>query len=483
MIFPHRCGVGPNPELALPLRLPVRRSSQLPGLMATGLHALPPWPSAPVVIQNVLVGEVWLCSGQSNMQYPMAGWFKRKNLAHALALANHPNIRLYHVPMIETNFTGTPRKLAPAGTVWHRCTPRNAAGFTAVGYFFGLALHKKLGVPIGLIEADWGGTNIEAWIPAQGFFAVPQLKADQTWLRRVETQRRALDQRYTRAMEAWRIAARRAVAAGTAAPKKPKKPLDPISASHAFNYQIPPKDWQPDGHQNPTTLFNGMISPLIPYAIRGSIWYQGENNVPSHDHLYYQHLKALIGSWRKLWGEGNFPFYIVQIAPYNYGKDGPMEPVIWQAQEMAARRISHCGIAGTMDIGNIHNVHPENKSAVGRRLARIALARTYHVKGINWSGPVFASAAFHGNTVVLHFKHIAGGLASRNSRPLTWFQVSGKNHKFLDAQARIVGDTVVVHAASVPEPTAVRFAWNCVAQPNLMNKAGLPALPFQTTKP
>lgn len=160
-----------------------------------------------------------------------------------------------------------------------------------------------------------------------------------------------------------------------------------------------------------------------------------------------------------------------------------MEPIIWQAEERAARRLPNCAIASTMDIGDIHNIHPPDKATVGQRLANIALAKTYHVKGIVWSGPVFSSAVFSGSTVVLHFTHSAGGLASRNGKPLNWFYLSANNHHWVPAQAKIVGDTVVVQSAGLSDPVAVRFAWNCMAQPNLMNKAGLPALPFQAKKP
>jgi sialate O-acetylesterase len=438
---------------------------------------------AHIVFHDVLVGEVWLCSGQSNMQYPMMGWFHRTNLAAALAAGTHGHIRLYHVPMIESNFTGHPRKTAPAA--WHRCTPKNLAGFTAVGYFFGLNLHRKLGVPVGLIEADWGGTNIEPWIPAAGYFAVPQLKTDRTWLRAMDARQQQLDQRYINTMANWLTRARAAVANGRVLPRQPGKPMDAISSPHAFDYHIPPHDWQPDAHQNPTTLFNGMINPLIPYAIRGAIWYQGENNVSSHDHLYYYHLKALIGGWRKLWHQGNFPFYIVQIAPFNYGHDGPMEPLIWRAEERAARRIANCSIASTMDIGNIHNIHPADKSDVGYRLALIALAKTYHHAGLVYSGPQFTVAKFKGSAVVIHFQHLGGGLASRNGKALNWFDLAGGNGKFFPATAVISGNdnTVVVRSQNVPAPVAVRFAWSDIAVPNLMNKAGLPALPFQARKP
>ncbi len=436
-----------------------------------------------IVLHDVLVGDVWVCSGQSNMEYPMAGWFHRTNQAAALAHGTHPNIRLYFVPMIKSNFSGTPKKQAPA--VWQRCTPENLARFSAVGYFFGLSLHNALHVPIGLIDSDWGGTNIEAWIPAQGYSAVRQLKAGRAWLRKMAKRQKKLNARYLAAMSAWLANAKEAVAAGKALPQEPAGPEDAISSPHAFNYQIPRHDWQPDPHQNPTTLFNGMINPLIPYAIRGAIWYQGENNVSSHDRIYYYHLKALIGAWRQLWHEGDFPFYIVQIAPFNYGHDGRYEPLIWQAEEKAARKIPNCGIASTMDIGNLHNIHPADKLTVGERLARIALAKTYDkppADGI-YSGPVFKSAQFSGNKVIIHFTQVGRALRSRNGKPLNWFELAGANGKFVNANAKIIGKTVVVQSPEVSNPVAVQFAFSDIAVPNLMNSESLPALPFRVHKP
>ncbi|MGC8624639.1 MAG: sialate O-acetylesterase [Phycisphaerae bacterium] len=434
--------------------------------------------SQKIVLHDVLVGEVWLCSGQSNMQYPMVGLFHRTNLAAALAHGNRPDIRLCYVPWIESDFAGTPRKQVLA--VWLPCTVKNLGGFSAVGYFFGLKLQKKLKVPIGLIEEDWGGTNIQAWTPAQGFFAIPQLKADQTWLRAMAARQARINSMYQKTCAAWRKAAKQAVATGKVVPVHPAKPISAIGAPHAFHYPFSNATF-PDPHQNPTTLFNGMVHPLIPYAMRGVIWYQGENNVLTGDHRYYYHLKALIDSWRKLWHEGNFPFYIVQIAPFNYdlwGPNGALEPLVWQAQERAVRRLPNCAIAGTMDIGNINNIHPADKLDVGDRLALIALAKTYGFKNIVYSGPQFASADFIGKKVIIHFRHVDGGLASRNGKPLNWFRVINAAGKSVHARATIVGRTVVVQAPTVATPTAVQFAFSDMAVPNLMNKAGLPALPF-----
>ena len=406
-------------------------------------------------LKNVLVGEVWLVSGQSNMQYPMAGWFHRTNLAGALAGAHHPTIRFYHVPMLPSMFAGRAHETAPAK--WRVCTPETTAGVSAVGYLFCDDLHRRLHEPIGMIEADWGGTSIEAWIPARGYERSHQLGREKRWLKKAMGREAALH-------------------GGVA----PANATGLVNSPHGYSYHFKSK-WLPDAHQNPTTLFNGMIAPLIPYAIRGAVWYQGENNVLAFDRHYFAKLQALVTGWRTLWDQGNFPFYIVQIAPFNYGND-PMEPLIWQAEEKAAWRIPNCGIASTIDIGNIKNIHPANKRAVGVRLAGIALAKIFH-SGKTFSGPVFKSAEFNGNQVVIHFTDVGGGLLSRNGKPLNWFQLAGADGTFVNAQAQIVGKTVVVQSPEISNPTAVRFAFSDIAVPNLMNKASLPALPFQASKP
>jgi len=427
-----------------------------------------------IILHDILVGDVWLCSGQSNMQYPMAGWFHRTNLVKALAAANHQTLRLYHVPMIASMFAGRPHRTAPAK--WQTCTPKTAAGFSAVGYFFGNALRKRLRVPIGLIESDWGGTSIEAWTPAVGFFKYSHLKQEQHWLKLAMAREAALH--------------------GSAAPANLAHLVN-APGGYPYDFQ---STWRPDPHQNPTTLFNGMINPLIPFAIRGAIWYQGENNVLSHDTHYYAQLKALILGWRHLWHQGDFPFCIVQIAPFNYGQkwcgpngnDAPFEPLIWQAEEKAAADLKNTGIVGTMDIGpgprqilgsNVNNIHPADKHAVGHRLALLALSKTYGLKKLPYAGPTFHSATFHKNRVVIHFTQVDGGLISRNGRTLNWFEIAGADGKFRPAEARIVGHTVVVFAKTIKHPTAVRFGWSCVAVPNLANKAELPAMPFEVRRP
>ena len=414
-------------------------------------------------LKNVLVGEVWLVSGQSNMQYPMAGWFHRTNLAGALAGAHHPTIRFYHVPMLPSMFAGRAHETAPAK--WRVCTPETTAGVSAVGYLFCDDLHRRLHEPIGMIEADWGGTSIEAWIPARGYERSHQLGREKRWLKKAMGREAGLH-------------------GGVA----PANATGLVNSPHGYSYHFKSK-WLPDAHQNPTTLFNGMIAPLIPYAIRGAVWYQGENNVLAFDRHYFAKLQALVTGWRTLWDQGNFPFYIVQIAPFNYAaawcgpnrSDAPFEPLVWQAEERAAKTLPDCGIVSTMDIGDIANIHPADKADVGHRIALLALAKVYGRKVTAFSGPVFKSVECHGSKVTIHFAHTNGGLVSRNGKPLNWFFLAAQAGNFYPARAVIRGKSVILSARKVPTPARVRFAWSCVAQPNLMNRAGLPALPFQVT--
>jgi sialate O-acetylesterase len=214
------------------------------------------------------------------------------------------------------------------------------------------------------------------------------------------------------------------------------------------------------------------------FAIRGAIWYQGESN-REDGLLYYDKMKALINGWRKVWEQGDFPFYYVQLAPYRYGPDPLLLPRIWQAQKNALS-IPNTGMAVTTDIGNITDIHPKKKHDVGRRLALWALAKTYGRKDLVYSGPLYKSMSVEGGKIRIHFDHIGSGLASRDGKPLTWFTIAAADKNFLKANAKIDGDTVLVWSDTVAKPAAVRFGWHQEAEPNLINKEGLPASPFRT---
>ncbi len=406
-------------------------------------------------VKDVLVGDVWLCTGQSNMTYSLTGWTPGGHGHAAVAKANYPLIRIVDVPQKtasqpQDSFKGS----------WQVCSPKTIGNFSAVGYYFGRDLFRKLHVPIGLIESSWPGTPIQPWTPLSAVRDTPQLHSDYLWIKSMEKQYEAQKKAFATAIAAWLPKARAAISADQAIPNPPAEPS---------NFITDP------GY---TSLYNAMIHPLVPFAIRGNIWYQGESNV--NDTLYYVRLKALIKSWRKAWNEGSFPFYLVEIAPFYYGNPKTGEPVVWNAQENVVRTVPNTGIAGTQDIGTLHDIHPFDKRDVGYRLSLLALAKTYGQKGFVYAGPMYKSMTVSNGKAVIHFQYASDGLVSRNGKPLNWFRIAGKNKKFVNAKATIVGDTVVVQSPAVPHPTVVRFAWNQIAVPNLMNKAGLPALPFDT---
>jgi sialate O-acetylesterase len=343
-----------------------------------------------VTLDDVLIGEVWVGSGQSNMEWSLAA---SQNAKAAIKEASHPNIRLFHVPKIQSK---TPAANVKAS--WKVCTPKTVPGFSAVLYYFGVRLHKDLDVPVGLIASSWGGSRIEPWTVTE---------------------------------------------------------------------------------KGSGGMYNGMIAPLMPVAIRGVIWYQGESNV-GEGMAYRDKKERLIKGWRDIWGK-DMPFYFVQIAPWSRYRAGSLAP-LWEAQA-ASLKIPHTGMAVTTDlVDDIKDIHPKNKLDVGNRLALWALAKTYGKKDLVYSGPLYKSMKVDGNKVRLSFAHVGGGLKSRDDKALTEFEIAGKDGKFVPAEATIEGDTVVVQAKDVSEPVQVRFGWRNMANPNLSNKEGLPASPFQTNE-
>ena len=415
-------------------------------------------------LQDVLIGEVWLCSGQSNMEM---GVGMVQDGAKEIAAANFPNIRLMMVPNL-----WRPQPEADMAGTWKICTPENIAaggwsGFSAAGYFFGRELHRKLNVPVGLIDADWGGTRIESWTPPEGFAAVPALSslnlAVQLGDPRSPAHKQKLEQ-FLDETEKWLTSARTALTDSALVPTMPAYPQE----------LLPPHDLQ-----NSTALYNGMIHPVQPFGIRGAIWYQGEAN-NGEGMLYTEKMKALVGGWRQLWGEGDFPFYFVQIAPFNYGNNPEQLSELWEGQTAAAKEIPNAGMAVINDIGNLQDIHPKNKQEVGRRLALLALAQTYGQKDVVSSGPTFQSLSIEGGTLRVRFDHADGGLASRDGQSLNWFEIiDADDGGFVKAEARIDGASVVLSSPTVRHPAAMRFAWHQLAEPNLMNGAGLPAGAFR----
>ena len=435
----------------------------LPAMKAGGPYTLTVSGSTKVEFEDVMLGEVWLCSGQSNMEM---GIGMARDAKEEIAAANYPGIRLLKVtkswkPEPQNDIEGT----------WKVCSPQTVAeggwgGFSACAYYFGRELHQKLGVAVGLIDSSWGGTRIEPWTPPEGFAAVPALKKEYDLVElgdpRTEPHQQRLEQ-VLQQTEQWLAAARQAMTKHALVPAMPTYPAD----------LLPPHDLQ-----QATALYNGMIHPIHPFALRGAIWYQGESN-STEGMLYAEHMKALIGGWRQVWGEGDFPFYFVQIAPYNYGRDPEIVGEFWEAQA-AAQAVPNTGMAVITDIGNLKDIHPANKQEVGRRLALWALAKTYGQEKVVYSGPTFNAMTIEGDKLRLTFDQVGGGLASRDGKPLSWFEIIDADEGgFVKADARIDGSAVVLSAPEVKHPVAMRFAWSMMAEPNLMNAEGLPAGAFR----
>ncbi len=422
-----------------------------------------------ITISDVLVGEVWLGSGQSNMQFPMsvkrAAYAGVANEEQEIAAANYPQLRM---------FTGKSAKTyepqADLAGEWLICTPENVPGFSAVGYMFARDLQRDLKVPVGVLTLAFGASTAEAWIRRETMAADPELKP-------------MLD-RFDAAVKTFRSNPAPAVVAPPRSEDVSAKSTPPAAgaagaAKAGKRNNAGPRDPVQDQH-NATVLFNGMIAPAIPYAMRGVIWYQGESIVGGDPgRALYPHVQAtLVQDWRKLWGQGDFPFYIVQLAGQDANSNSP---VVREAQATILKLVPNSGMAVTVDIGEEKNVHPHNKQDVGDRLSRIALANVYGRK-LEYSGPMYESMSVAGNAARLKFSHATGGLVAKGG-PLKWFVIAGADQKFVPAEARIDGDTLVVSSPEVAAPVAVRYAWvNFPDGCNLYNTAGLPSPSFRTDR-
>lgn len=385
-----------------------------------------------LTLHDVLVGEVWLCSGQSNMEMAVgvasAGAQPESShdaaVAEQIKTASYPAIRLFRVE----------KKRQPPDVVsdgWIECRGDALARFSAVGFFFGREIHQTLGVPVGLIESNWGGSRIEEWISDAAYAPLEKILG----------------------ADAGRTFER-----------------DAAFVSH--NYDT-------------------MIQPLAPYALRGVLWYQGESQIIAYNDglRYADKMNVLVTSWRAAWGQADLPFYSVQLAPYLYTKrkdklahaDDEL-PKLWEAQ-LRSTAIRHTGLVPIADtVDNVSNIHPGKKSIVGHRLAALALAQTYGRKDVAASGPLFDRLEIKGATALVHFTH-ADGLAARDGQPLTDFELAGADGNFVSATAAIRGDTVELTSPQVATPVAARFGWHETARPNLQNRAGWPAYPFRSDGP
>jgi sialate O-acetylesterase len=426
-----------------------------------------------VTIDNLLVGDVWVCSGQSNMQFALAG---AANAQAEIPKANYPQIRLFTVPR-KTSV----KPVIEADGKWEACTPDTAKKFSAVAYFFGRDLHQKLGVPIGLIHSSWGGTPAQAWTSIEGLNKDPILNAyvaaadknakdfpeavkaygakAAAYEEKLKSWQAKAGPDYEKKLNQWKRASQVARKEGKPIPKLgvPMKP------------EAPPA---PDGKPSvPTVLFNGMIAPLVNYGIKGAIWYQGEANAGAAQQ-YRTLFPTMIADWREKWNQGNFPFLYVQLAPFN-----KQPPEIREAQLLTLKTSPNTGMAVTADVGDLTNIHPTRKEPVGKRLALAARALAYGEK-IEYSGPVYQSMRVESGNAILNFGHTGAGLMAKDGE-LKDFTIAGADDKFVPAKAVIKGDQIIVSSDEVKMPKAVRYRWGTY-EGNLFNKDGLPASPFRT---
>lgn len=376
-----------------------------------------------IKLENVLIGEVWLCTGQSNMEIPMKGYKSQpiSGSVDAILRSANNNIHIYTVP--RSSVTEAQENSKPSE--WHVASPEFVANFSATGYYFGLLLNDILHIPIGLISDCYGGSSAEAWMDAEGLKDFPEIKI-------------------------------------------PAK-TDSIKAVS----------------RTPTTLFNGMLNPVIGYGIKGCIWYQGESNYERPDQ-YEKLFPAMVKRWRELWQQYDFPFYYVQIAPYDYTQLPPYNSggkynsaYLRDAQRKSLNIIPNSGMAVLLDVGDQATIHPSRKEPAGTRLAYLALAQTYGITGFDYASPLYKTMTIEGSRATIRFEHAENGLTSYN-KPLQYFEIAGKDKRFYPAQAAISGSTIVVSSPLVKEPVAVRYAFNDFVTGDLFGTNGLPVSSFRT---
>ncbi len=413
-----------------------------------------------VTLHDVVVGEVWLCSGQSNMEFAVSRTTQAKQ---EIAAAHFSLLRQVKIARaVAENPTDDAKT-----TGWKSATPETVGEFTAVGYFFARDLHLKLGVPIGLVHSSWGGTPVESWMSPAALASDSAFKVVfERWQQTVAAYPRAKEA-YEPLLAAWSTAEAAAKAKGSPAhdaylkknprPRAPRGPGDP---------------WTPTG------LFNGMINPLLPYAVRGILWYQGESNAERASE-YHALFAKLITSWRAHFGQGDVPFYWVSLANYKPVEDqgGRTYAFLREAQTQTLS-LPNTGQALAIDIGDPNDIHPTNKQEVGRRLALLAKHRVYHIVGDD-TGPTFASVTREGNALRVRFTHGSGGLIAHD-KPLQSLEIAGADRVYQPATGVIDRDSLLVSSPAVKQPVAVRYAWQNAPEANLYNGAGLPTVPFRS---
>ena len=427
----------------------------------SGPHEITIKGSSTIKISDVLVGEVWVCSGQSNMQWPVAS--ANDPQLEALA-ANFPRIRLITVPQVGTqeaqdNFEGK----------WEAVSPETVLQFSAVGYFFGRQLHQTLNVPIGLIDNAWGGSACEAWIPRDVLQKHGHTELLAHWDQLAEDYNaEAIEANFQKAVASWKQRAAAAKAAGKPNPPSPRRPRNPLAGQH-----------------RPANLYQGVLNPIIGYPIQGAIWYQGEANA-TRAKQYQDLFPLMIKTWREAWGQDDFSFYWVSLADF---KDEASEPTdadwaeLREAQTMTLSQLPNTGEAIITDLGESHDIHPRNKQDVAKRLARWALAQNYGYSALVHRSPIYQSHEVNGDRVTVTFDHVGGGLDTHDVRQVLGFTIAGADKKFHKAEARIIGkNQVEVWSEEVLEPESVRYAWANNPVCNLQNRSHLPATPFRTDK-
>ncbi|WP_281298634.1 sialate O-acetylesterase [Flavobacterium limnophilum] len=402
-----------------------------------------------IILHNILIGEVWICSGQSNMYFPVGkedGTWKTgvKNYEEEIKNATYPNIRLFTVLT-----KASQKPLEDVTGSWTACSPSTIKTFSAVAYFFGRNLYQKLNIPIGLISSSWGGTKAEAWTSQTVLEENPDfLSILETDAKNEKLFQEKLENYYSN-LKKERIANNNDLSKSEL--KKPKK----------------------EENKTSYVLYNAMLHPLINYTMKGVIWYQGESNA-EQAYLYRSLFPAMVKNWRSDWNQGDFPFYYVQIAPHK-----GQNPDIREAQLFSLKNIPNSGMVVTTDVGNATNIHPIDKQTVGHRLALITRAKTYNEANLVYSGPIYNQMKIKKERVQLFFDYANSGLV-KNGEVLKEFEIAGEDKVFYPADAKIDGKIVVVSSSKVKNPVAVRFAWKAVPEPNLFNKENLPASPFRT---
>ena len=420
-----------------------------------------------IFLKNILVGEVWLCSGQSNMQWPVMRNFDHPANYHQIKLScSNPLIRMFSV---KHTFSELPQ--TDCEGKWNLALPDTIGGFSAVGYFFGKELFDELNVPIGLIHSSWGGTSIEAWSPMSSLEKFPSVvkNKEQRLKQALTFDEEENNKKNIAAEEDWKIKSQEAKKKGLRPPRRTRWwQHHPVKSQHF-----------------PSSLFNAMINPVIPYTIRGAIWYQGENNAKSIESalLYRDLLENLTSSWRIKWND-NFSFYAVQLVNHMAAVDQPIQDTSWAHIRQSFldfhKEVDNASIVVGIDTGDAFDIHPNNKHIIGYRLAQRALVDDYGFDRTA-GGPIYKSMEVKGDKIIIQFEDIGAGLVSRYNEPLKWFAIAGDDKNFVKATAVIKGNVIEVFNSQIKNPKAVRYAWaNNPEGCNLYNKDGFPASPFKT---